>query len=323
RAPEDWRRLSAWWLGLALLTGVLATANFVANNAFRLRLQAGNEDQWYLAELETPAALTLAANESVKVTVTAVNSGKLIWQSEGTPPILLGARWVNQETGREHGQPRWPFPRSVMPGQQVQMPVNVRAPSQPGTYDLYWDVVQEQVTWFGSKSGRFAITTVTVTPPKPGTAVTPTETTRSGWGYNTPIPNRRTLWTVGWQMWQERPWLGFGFDNFRLLYGPRLGDPRLNNTIHTNNWYLEMLVSLGILGAVPFFLWLFWLGIDLFRHTGRRQASMWSLAIAAGLLAFLVHGLLDFFLLFNATGLLFWLLAGLWAAEKKSYADWN
>ncbi len=323
RQPPHWRQMSAWWLLLALLTGLLAASNFASSTVFRLRLQSGNEDQWYLAELEAPTTLTLAANESVRVMVTAVNEGKLIWHSEATPPILLGARWVHQETAQDHGQPRWPFPRPVIPGQQVELSVTVRAPAQPGAYNLYWDVVQEDVTWFGSKSGRFAATTVIVTPPEAGTAVTPTETTRPGWYYSTPIPNRRVLWTLGWQMWQERPWLGIGFDNFRLLYGPRLGDPRLNDTIHTNNWYLEMLVSLGLLGAIPFLVWLFCLVIDLLRHIGRRPTTMWSLAITAGLLAFLVHGFLDFFLLFNATGLLFWLLAGLWAAEKHGYADWN
>lgn len=323
RRPTGWQKMGAWWLALAVITGLLTAANFAASSGFRLRLQSGNEDQWYLADLETPTALTLAANESAEVSVTAVNTGKLIWQSENNPPILLGARWINTDTGREHGEPRWPFPGTVMPGQQAQMVILVRAPSQPGTYDLYWDVVQEHVTWFGSKSGRYATTTVTVTPAQTGTALTTPETTQAGWGYNLPIPNRRTLWTVGWQMWQERPYLGFGFDNFRLLYGARLGDPHLNNTIHTNNWYLEMLVSLGILGAIPFLLWLFWLVIDLFRHTGRQNVSMWALTIAAGLLAYAVHGFLDFFLLFNATGLLFWLLVGLWAAEKKGYADRN
>lgn len=321
--PARWRQMSTWWLALALLTGLLTAVNLASSSGFRLRLQSGNEDQWYLAELETPATLTLAANESVRVMVTAVNEGRLIWHSESTPPILLGARWVNQKTEREHGEARWPFPRPVMPGQKAQMSITLRAPTQPGDYDLYWDVVQEDITWFGNKSGRFATTTVSVTPPKTNTAVTPTETTRPGWNYGTPIPNRRVLWTLGWQMWQERPWLGIGFDNFRLLYGARLGNPHMNDTIHTNNWYLEMLVSLGLLGAIPFLIWLFCLVLDLLRHVGRHYTTMWSLAITAGLLAFLVHGFLDFFLLFNATGLLFWLLAGLWAAEKKTYADWN
>jgi len=38
--------------------------------------------------------------------------------------------------------------------------------------------------------------------------------------------------------------------------------------------------------------------------------------VGAGLLAYLIHGMLDYFLLFNATGLLFWLLLGLWLALR-------
>jgi hypothetical protein len=47
---------------------------------------------------------------------------------------------------------------------------------------------------------------------------------------------------------------------------------------------------------------------------------MWQTALAAGLLAFYIHGFFDFFLLFNATGLLFWLLTALWLSEKRRHA---
>lgn len=318
------KQMARWWLALALITGVLAAANFAASSGFRLRLQSGNEDQWYQAELETPASLNIAANESAQVLVTATNAGKLIWQSEEEPTILLGARWINTATGQEYMQVRWPFPQPVMPGQEAQLTVAIKAPDEPGAYDLYWDLVQEEVTWFGYKTGYYVTTAVSVMPGKTAAAMPPFTMIGESWDYNLqPIPNRRTLWVLAWQMIQERPWLGIGFDNFRLMYGTRLGELRANDTIHTNNWYLEMIVSLGIIGAIPFLLWLSWLGVDLLQQTRRQDVSMWPIAIAAGLMAFLVHGFLDFFLLFNATGLLFWLLAGLWIAEKKRYADWN
>jgi TM2 domain-containing membrane protein YozV len=58
----------------------------------------------------------------------------------------------------------------------------------------------------------------------------------------------------------------------------------------------------------------------MLRTLRRPDLTMWQVALAAGLLAFFIHGFLDFFLLFNATGLLFWLLAGLWLSEKRGYA---
>jgi hypothetical protein len=311
------KRMAFWWFSLAMVTAVLAAANLIYSNGFRLRLQSGNEDQWYLAHLEAPAVLEMAAKHATQVPVTVTNAGDLVWRSDDTPPILLGARWVNIDTEQEHGERRWPFAEPVRPGETVEMLVSLKAPAEPGTYRLYWDVVQENVTWFGSKTRSYAETAVTILP---GSAAPETaeESTGPGWGYNLPIPNRGTLWLLAWQMFQERPLLGIGFDNFRLTYGTRLDATALwNDTIHTNNWYLEMLVSLGLLGALPFLIWLLWLGLDLLRQTWRADITMWQVAIAAGLLAFLLHGFLDFFLLFNATGLLFWLLAGLWASGKQ------
>jgi hypothetical protein len=40
-------------------------------------------------------------------------------------------------------------------------------------------------------------------------------------------------------------------------------------------------------------------------------------AIAAGLLTHLIYGVFDYFLLFSSTGLLFWLLCGLWLVATR------
>ena len=77
-------------------------------------------------------------------------------------------------------------------------------------------------------------------------------------------------------------------------------------------WFLLILVGGGVLAALPFFAWLAGEGLLAWHALRPQPNDPWLLAILAGLLAFLIHGLLDFFLLFNSTGLLFWLLIGLW-----------
>jgi len=49
-----------------------------------------------------------------------------------------------------------------------------------------------------------------------------------------------------------------------------------------------------------------------------RAGDVWQGAVAAGLLAYLVHQVVDYFLLFSATGLLFWLLCGSWLAARRA-----
>lgn len=320
RQSVSTRWQGVWWLGLAVLVLGGTGINTWLNNGFRLRLEAGTEEEWYRTRFEMPTQLEIGANETILVPVTVSNEGTLIWRSEDSPSIILGARWVNTATNQEYGQARWPFPEPVLPGETVEMTIRVRAPNKPGNFELRWDVVQETVTWFGHKSGVTATTKVVVLPTTNGLPPAAALPTQPAWEYIDPIPERRVLWRLAGQLWWERPWLGIGFDNFRLIYGNRLNAKVWNNTVHTNNWYLEMIVSLGLLGSIPFFIWLLWLNLDMLKHARQPDHSMWQIALAAAVFAFMVHGLLDFFLLFNTTGLLFWLLVGLWVRETQEYA---
>ena len=91
--------------------------------------------------------------------------------------------------------------------------------------------------------------------------------------------------------------------------------------VHSNNWYLETVVSVGIVGAAPFFLWLATLLWAILVSLRRPAITPLQIAAGAGLLAFVVHGLLDYFLLFNATALLFWMLAVLWLLFDSTPAE--
>jgi hypothetical protein len=318
RQPAQSRHLALWWLGMAAVTVVLSGANVLLTDQLRLRLQGGNVDEWYQARITVPPTLTMVGGTTTVIPVAVINDGALLWQSQGESRILLGARWVD-----ETGELRWPFPGIVQPQDIVRMDVPLTAPVAVGSYQLYWDVVHEDVIWFGATSGLFATSSVTVTASLAESSATPPAATGGdgpAWVYPGRVPDRTTLWLVGLQMMGERPLFGIGMDNYRLTYGERLGRADYDKTVHTNNFYLEMFVSAGLVGAVPFFLWLGGLLMDVLRTLSRGDSSPWQVSVAAGLLAFVIHGLVDFFLLFNATGLLFWLLVGLWISGKRQYA---
>jgi O-antigen ligase len=89
--------------------------------------------------------------------------------------------------------------------------------------------------------------------------------------------------------------------------------PAWDETVLANNLYLEILSGNGILGLASF-LWLLW-------EFGRVLAARVVLAGsplerssayfgAMYLSAFTLHGLVDYFLKFTPTFLLFWLLLG-------------
>ena len=135
--------------------------------------------------------------------------------------------------------------------------------------------------------------------------------------FDAPLPGRGVLWAIAARLIAEHPLTGIGLDNYRLTYGryltdDPLPDTALDQTVHSNNWYLETLVSVGVVGALPFFLWLAALVWAIARALRRPAVAPLQVAAGAALLAFIIHGLLDYFLLFNATALLFWMTTALW-----------
>jgi O-antigen ligase len=127
-------------------------------------------------------------------------------------------------------------------------------------------------------------------------------------------PGRLTLWGAAVRMFRARPLFGVGPDNYRLLYGRystlRVADPR----VHSNNMYLEVLAGMGVVGSVA----LLWLGVSSARAAFRAaRSSAIGLGVAAACAAIAVHGLVDSFLAFTGTYILFGLTLGLASACER------
>jgi O-antigen ligase len=124
---------------------------------------------------------------------------------------------------------------------------------------------------------------------------------------------RSVLWQTAITMWRERPLLGIGPDNFRHTYGRHLGPAAWDARVHTNNSYVEVLVSMGAAGAIALG-WLMVRAVSSARTiVARADAATLSLTAAAlaACLAIAVHALVDSFLTFTPTYVVFAIAAGL------------
>lgn len=312
------------WLGTTALVLLLLMVNAALNPIFRLRLTSEGDNEWYRVGYEVPRQLEMATGGRQDVSLALVNDGRLHWRHDGERPIIVTARWESPSLETPFNA-RWPLPHSVAPGERVDLTIPLDAPNVAGEYTLVWDLIQERVVWFSQKNGQNGRTDVTVSGPprsdRPAGAFGGSQQARPDerqvQTVAPPIPDRRTLWGLAAQRWRERPWFGIGLDNFRLTYGTYLGYTIWNNAIHTNNWYIETVVSLGVLGGLPFFAWMAFLLYRIWRRISMPASPPWALAVATGVLAFYIHGILDYFMLFNPTALLFWILVGLLVAPAS------
>jgi len=71
-----------------------------------------------------------------------------------------------------------------------------------------------------------------------------------------PVDYRQAVYAGGWQMFQERPWLGWGFHRMPAEL-PRYVSGYSEKELFPHNTYLELLVEEGLLG-LGFYAWLIW-----------------------------------------------------------------
>jgi hypothetical protein len=106
----------------------------------------------------------------VSTTLTFENIGGTTWTSGGANPFRLGAQ--NPQDNTTWGTNRVELPHDVAPGEQVSFPMQLTAPTTPGTYHFAWRMVQEGITWFGDTSPDIPV--VVPAPPLPAMTVTVT-----------------------------------------------------------------------------------------------------------------------------------------------------
>ena len=314
----SWRRLVAPTLAACgvLVSGVAILA--MRDPVFDMRLVTESDADWYGAAYSAPAMLRLAPDQSVSVALDVRNEGRIVWSSNNsTHPFALGYRWLTADgTGVLDLPPgEVPLSHDVGPGESIHLETRVDVSHLPaGTYRLDWGMLQRDVVQFYERGSANAESMVTVSPAANGKVVKMPATLLRDDEEAPWVVGRLELWGAALRLIETRPWLGVGPDNFRHLYGAQLGLDTWDERVQANNLYLELLVDVGLLGLAAF-LWLTITPLALALRALRTPATMplsyWVLGLGAGVVAFLVHGLLDSFLAFTPTALLFWMLLGM------------
>jgi hypothetical protein len=123
-----------------------------------------------LAFKDAPAKLRAGQKETVVVRVK--NASDVYWWARGGEPnfndsnkfyLALGDLWLHED-GKllTEMDGRIGLPKDLKPGEEIEVPLSISAPTTPGNYILEVDLVQEQIAWFHDKGSQTARTNVTV-----------------------------------------------------------------------------------------------------------------------------------------------------------------
>jgi len=231
------------------------------------------------------------------------NTGITKWRSEGLQSIGVSYRWWNMETEKflKIRPLITKLPRDVGRDETVEVPTAFQTPSEPGTYVLVVELFGHDLDWFSQTGVKPALIQADI---QPGIAKSVGHTDLSALyrkgqtvGSLTASVPRSSLWRAAAKMFLDHPF-GVGPDNFRLEYGKYLGASRWDTHIYSNNLYLELLTGSGLVGLAAF---------GFLMSSIRWRLDPPCLAVAI----FLIHGLVDVFLMTTPIYFGFWLLLGM------------
>jgi len=118
------------------------------------------------------APARVEAGAELELVVHVTNASGRIWYQSGDHSLNVGNHWRAVDTGirtvTDDGRGR--LPSRFGPAETARVAVRVRAPGEPGRYQLEFDVVQETVDWFessGSSVGSIELDVVPAGRPAP------------------------------------------------------------------------------------------------------------------------------------------------------------
>jgi O-antigen ligase len=311
-------KVRSLWLSAGISVVLLlafAALTIVWNPTVGLRLSTETEQTWYRAQYTAPDQLEAKPGEVMLVPVRVINTSVRRWDSGGDQPFMLGYHLLDSAGATvTYDGARTRLPHDLAPGEELVLDAEVHAPESAETYTIQWDMVQEAVSWFSWKGTPIAETALVVLGEPVQAATIPELPAPTDLTITRPTAERRELWLAALKMAADRPILGVGPDNFRWRYGDYTGLDAWNTNIHANNLYLEWLADTGIPGLLLFLVasWNILRAASRGLHVSANPVqAAYRLGLLGSLMAWYLHGMVDYFYEFTPTFVVFWMIVGL------------
>jgi len=291
-------------IGLA----VVAVVVFVTSSAWGARVEQLGDQAFYASAIDVPATVAVGGSDDM-VEVTITNLSATTWSRTGEDRVLISARWIGGD-GLIWTEDRWQLPHDLDPGESVTTGLTIGPRVPDGAYDLRWDLLVVDTAYFGQFLGDDPIwSSATVS----GSSYGPDDNFRYDFVQRNIGIDRIDTWRLAWGEFASSPFIGIGPNQFGDRLAFELADEGQRAGAHAHNIVLEPLAAWGLFGTIPFLM----LGIGALGRAVRRawaNRTMVASVIAAGLIAVVVHGMVDWPLVVVTTGIPVGLLVGLaWA----------
>jgi hypothetical protein len=291
------------YLGV-LLIATLAASMILRNSLFQRFHDALPAKVWSADYEPEFNILRARPGELDEMVVQVTNSGTTAWLSSKDQPFTLSYWWIDPTRKKPFRADTiyTPIPVTLYSQQSVAIHAPFRTPDEPGLYLLTWDISQSGSNWFSGMGVSPGVVEANI---QPGTDRWLGRGDISGW-YRPEISSlfvanvpfsRNELWKAALDLTDQHPILGAGPDNFRLLYGRPFSLSSWDTKVRSNSLYLELLSGSGLVGLAAF---------GLMMSMVTRKAVATGPGIALGI--FLIHGLVDVFLMTTPIYFAFWIL---------------
>jgi len=105
---------------------------------------------------------SVLAGDKLHIDFQLKNTGQKIWSSSAENPCLLSYHLLDEDGQiSQYDNRRFSLPEDTLPGQKIELTIDVKSPLEKGRYILEFDLLREGLSWFkdyGSKTLEIALT---------------------------------------------------------------------------------------------------------------------------------------------------------------------